>query len=78
MSLYFECPHCKEFIEIVEINCGIFRHGYLKTNFTQINPHLPKNECDKLINEQLIYGCGKPFKISKNNDNFEISECDYI
>lgn len=74
------CPHCKDFIEIISINCGIFRHGYLKKNLTQINPHLPKNECDRLFNEGLIYCCGKPFRVvKKNNSNeYEAIICDYI
>jgi len=68
--LIISCPHCNQSIEVIEINCRIFRCGILKSNFTQIHPHLPKSECDRLFNEQLIYGCGKPFKLVKpvNND----------
>ena len=73
-----KCPHCEEYIIIEQINCAIFRHGIYKTNFIQINPHLPKNECDKLINNNLIYGCGKPFRIEKNNDVWVAICCDYI
>ena len=51
-----ECPHCKQFVIIEQINCGIFRHGVLKSNMNQINPHLPKPECDELANKNLIYG----------------------
>ena len=68
--LIISCPHCNQSIEVIEINCRIFRCGIMKSNFTQIHPHLPKSECDRLFNEQLIYGCGKPFKLVKpvNND----------
>lgn len=63
--LIISCPHCNQSIEVIEINCRIFRCGIMKSNFTQIHPHLPKSECDRLFNEQLIYGCGKPFKLVK-------------
>ena len=72
------CPHCKEFIIIEQLNCGIFRHGTLKSNNTQINPHANKEECDYYINNNLIYGCGKPFKIVQENDKFIIEICEYI
>jgi hypothetical protein len=73
-----QCPHCKEYIIIEQINCAIFRHGILKLNFQQINPHLSKNECDELKEKDLIYGCGKPFKL-ENKDNVWIAiECEYI
>jgi len=63
--LIISCPHCNQSIEVVEINCRIFRCGIMKSDFKQINPHLPKSECDRLFAEQLIYGCGKPFKLVK-------------
>ena len=45
----------------------------------QINPHTNKQKCDKLIKENLIYGCVKPFKITKSNDDkLKIEICDYI
>ena len=73
-----QCPHCKEYIIIEKQNCGIFRHGSFKINGIQINSHAPKDECDFYINNQLIYGCGKPFKIILNGEKFEIEICDYI
>lgn len=74
-----KCPHCNEYIIIEQINCAIFRHGIYKDNYSQINPHLPKNDCDKLKNENLIYGCGKPFKIEKNDNGVFIAViCEYI
>jgi hypothetical protein len=72
------CPHCNEFIIIEQINCGIFRHGTLKSNNTQINPHASKEECEYFINSDLIYGCGKPFRIIQKEDNFFIEICEYI
>ena len=29
----------------------------------QIDPHLKKEECDRLKSKNLIYGCGKPFQL---------------
>lgn len=77
--IYVECPHCKDYIFILlkELNCRIFRHGVYKNNFQQIDPHMKKEECDQLKEKNLIYGCGKPFKI--NFDGFWYAEiCDYI
>jgi hypothetical protein len=75
-----KCPHCQNDIEIAEINCAIFRHGCMKSDLSQIHPHLSKQECDKLIDMELIYGCGKPFKVVKKEDNlnYEAIKCDYI
>ena len=76
---YVECPHCLCLIEIVKINCAIFRHGIYKKNGKQINPHLDKDSCDNLVLNNLIYGCGKPFKIFLNENNIWQAEiCDYI
>ena len=80
MDLEFSCPHCKDLIivNINEINCGIFRHGVFKHNNEQINPHETKENCDKFLNEKLVYGCAKPFQIIKTNDTYKVSICDYI
>ncbi len=72
------CPHCNDFIIIRKINCGIFRHAALKKNNKQIDPHTPKELCEYYIKNNLIYGCGKPFKIVTNNNKFETEICDYI
>lgn len=77
---FIPCPNCDGVIEIMsnEINCGIFRHAVLKANGEQINPHSSKEECEKLIDGNNIYGCGKPFRIVKNGDEYQSVECDYI
>ena len=73
------CPHCNESIIIMKINCGIFRHGIMKKTGKQINPHTNKQKCEQLIKDNLIYGCGKPFKITKvNDDKLTVEVCDYI
>jgi len=72
------CPHCKDPILIEKLNCCIFRHGALKCNGKQIDPHAPKDLCDFYINKDLIIGCGKPFRIINNNGILETEVCDYI
>ena len=73
-----KCPHCDEYIIIEKLNCGIFRHGQLISNGKQIEPHTPKNICDYYILNNLIYGCGKPFRILLIDNKFVIEICEYI
>jgi DNA-directed RNA polymerase subunit RPC12/RpoP len=74
-NIYINCPYCNSLIEICQINCGIFRHGIYKDTFIQIPPHSLKEDIDKMN----IYGCGKPFKIIKDDNNiYKAIECDYI
>jgi hypothetical protein len=72
------CPHCKIPIFIEEVNCGIFRHGVLIATNEQIPPHSSKAKCDYYIINNLIFGCGKPFKIIKVNNKLIPKNCDYI
>ena len=78
INIVVTCPHCNDQILIEQLNCKIFRHGILKSNNTQINPHASKEECEYYINKNLIYGCGKPFKIVENNNEFKTEICEYI
>ena len=73
-----KCPHCNEFIIIEQINCAIFRHGILKKNLKQIDSHSLKELCEYFVQNNLIYGCGKPFKIVLKNNNYETEICEYI
>jgi hypothetical protein len=43
-----------------------------------MNPHASKEECDQLVKDQKIYGCGKPLRIVKKEDTYELEICDYI
>lgn len=73
------CPHCSDSILIEKLNCCIFRHGTIKADGQQMNPHLSKEICDGLFSNNLIYGCGKPFQIVKNDKNeFVAIICGYI
>ena len=78
--IIIECPHCTQKILIYkkEFNCKIFRHSVFKNNLKQIDPHLKKLECDRLKKEDLIYGCGKPYKLIIDGDKFKTVICDYI
>lgn len=78
--IIFNCPHCKQIIQVfkTEFNCKIFRHGIYKKNLKQIDPHLNKEECDRLKKEDLIYGCGKPFQLIVTKNSFKVVECDYL
>ena len=80
MIFYLECPHCNCIVEIHqnEINCAIFRHGIYKHSATQMNPHASKEECDDAVQNNLIFGCGKPFRMVKDGDNYKLEICEYI
>ena len=74
-----ECPHCGTCVEVIALNCKIFRCGVMKNTMVQINPHLKKDECDSLFSRNLIYGCGKPFRVDIHEDGKLVSSiCDYI
>jgi uncharacterized C2H2 Zn-finger protein len=80
-EIYLLCPHCGELFMTTEktIACTIYRHAVLKSNMEQINPHSPKEECDRLIEQDLVYGCAKPFRVIKNeNKEYIAIVCDYI
>lgn len=85
--LIFPCPHCDSMITVGvnEVNCCIFRHGYFYrvvngqiVLLQQMNPHTPKQECDRLKAENKIVGCGKPFRIDMENCKRYVSICGYI
>ena len=79
-TLVFDCPHCHDFIvvRLSELNCKIFRHGVYKATLQQIDPHMPKSQCDALFENELIFGCGKPFQIVIERDIFFVDTCEYI
>ena len=79
----FKCLHCGEdfMIQKSDFNCKILRHAVYKNSMHPINPHTPKEECDRLVAEGLVYGCAKPLRISKEKNkegNYEVEICDYI
>jgi hypothetical protein len=76
----FKCPHCDENILVNknETNCLIFRHAVLKNSGEPINPHSSKEECERLLKAELIYGCAKPFRVEINGDTIIPIICEYI
>ena len=72
-----KCPHCNDYVEILDINCGIFRHAVYKTG-EQVPPHLSKDKCEELLKTNKIFGCCGPFQICKENDVWVVKICDYI
>lgn len=77
----FECPHCNLMIQVSQqqVICKTFRHGVMKDTMKQIPPHTKKDECERLKNADLIYGCGKPFKMFKSHKKYAyVDVCDYI
>jgi ribosomal protein S27E len=79
-SDFFEikCPHCGGTVIIFknEINCGIFRHGTMIQTGEPVQPHTPKDECERLVELEQVRGCCKPFRFNANTANAEA--CDYI
>lgn len=47
----FNCPHCFLRVGLLasEFNCQIFRCGFYHHNAQPIDPHMPKEQCEKLI-----------------------------
>jgi hypothetical protein len=74
------CPHCNEPVLIEQLNCKIFRHGRLINNGHQVDPHATKEVCDYFVSNNMIYGCGKPFRIinSEQDGTFVAIVCNYI
>jgi hypothetical protein len=70
-----ECPHCHLIVWIEQINCRIFRHAVYKENDEPIPPHSSQEECERLVAEDKVWGCAKPFRL---NDNNEPEICGYI
>ena len=60
----------------------IFRCGVFRTNYEHIPPHLSKQECERLISANMIFGCGKPFILKEKEKEKEKEwiavESDYI
>ncbi len=80
-TFFFPCVHCGEMIAIhvSDICCRIFRHGNYKNGLHSINPHASREVCEDLVKNDLIYGCGKPFRMERGENGFErIVECEYI
>ena len=87
----FSCPHClgSVVVHVSEVNCQIFRHAVLKNSGqqqqvnaqvnAQVNPHASKEELEYLVENDLVYGCGRPFRMFQENGVWSyVDVCDYI
>ena len=75
------CPHCGMLMEIPHehINCAIYRHATFKVTGQQIDPHAPKEICDRLVELGLVHGCGKPFRVRREAEGWLVAEaCEYL
>ena len=87
-DIFTTCPHCGGMVHIpaTQINCNVFRHAFFKSTGLQIDPHTHKIECDRLLHEDLIWGCGKPFRLEleleleqeQNQAQYHATRCEYI
>lgn len=78
---FIQCPHCDGLVvcALSELNCRIFRHGILKSTGQQINPHANREECLELVNQNQLYGCGGPFRVTGEVSGSLVAEkCEYI
>lgn len=75
-AYYFECPHCNLMcqVDVHEVRCKIFRHAVFKSNMDFVRPHATKEECDSWIANDLVWGCGKPFRF----EGEKAVKCGYI
>ena len=85
MDYVFICKHCDEpfVISQCDFNCRILRHGVYKHDMRHIPPHASKEDCDALVRDGLIFGCGRPLKIVETNKEaqtttYDVIVCDYI
>lgn len=86
------CPTCKGSVWVYhhELNCRIFRHAIYKSTGHQVPPHTSKEECESLVRQNLVFGCGGPFKLVETMPcestgemevelpRFQAVLCDYI
>lgn len=80
-SMYvFECPHCNLLVQVKEkdLRCKIFRHAVYKANNKPIKPHAPQADCERLLAQNLVYGCAKPFRLVTTGKVLRAEICGYI
>lgn len=76
----FQCPHCKMHIHIAwnDVRCRIFRCGVYSDTLIPIPPHSTKEYGDRLLKQNRVYGCTRPFQMIETNGTWHVSACDYI
>jgi len=71
-DFYVECPSCGVMVEILALNCAIFRCGVFRDSGQQLPPHASREMCESAVPK--IWGCGKPFRVVNNKAEL----CDFI
>lgn len=77
MGKIYTCPHCSIDIEIVKLNCGIFRCGIFQLkngNFRQLPKHAKQGVIQKIKNHFVVYGCGNPIKYDQLTNQLIITD----
>lgn len=80
-DLVLNCPHCMDMfiVDILHLNCMIFRHAVFKDTLLHIDPHATEIMCNVLLRENRIYGCARPFRVVSDGSNgYRTEKCDYI
>lgn len=79
-DLVLSCPHCDHIfiVAVQDIRCQIFRHAVFKSTGQPIPPHSTKATIDLWKNNGEIWGCGKPFRLFYDKDEWRPEICDYI
>ena len=62
-----------------ELNCRIFRHAVFKATLQPIHPHAPREMCEQLVADGLVFGCAAPFQVVTQPDGaLTAVSCEYI
>ena len=77
--LFVICPHCSGMVEVLEINCAIFRHGVFADTGQQVPPHCTQEEHLQWVRSGRLIGCGFPFRVRRESTGDLVAEpCEYI
>ena len=74
MDIVVHCPHCglPAPVTATDIDNGAIYHGTLKKNGRQLRDRVPADWVQYLRDNDMIYGCGKPFLVvRKSSIQFE-------
>jgi len=83
----FSCPVCGGGVCVpeVELNCKIFRHGTVRATGQPLDPHAPREVCERLVSDGAVLGCARPFRVVAAPSNIPgetatiiAVPCDYI
>lgn len=75
--MFIVCPYCGDYVEINIVRCGKFIHGVNKKTRKPVNPHTSVIDCERFIRKGLIYGCGQPFQLTLEGEQYIASKAPY-